>query len=155
MAVSGISGNIAGNAGGISKDAAARAVTQSNDAGFEAKLKAAIEKNDQKELKNVCKQFEGIMLDIMFKSMKATINKSDLITEDPGTEIFQEMLDEKMMEEASKISTFGLADSLYKQLSKQTSINSMQKSLETSLSKKDEVTSEEDFGTEATDGKTP
>lgn len=136
MAVNGISGNI----NGTSQDSANRAMTQAADSSFEEKLKAAMEKNDQKELKNACKQFEGIMLDIMFKSMKATINKSDLIEQDPGTEMFQGMLDEKMMEQASQISTFGLADVMYKQLSRQSAANVAAKS----TSKEDEGKSAED-----------
>lgn len=89
------------------------------DKSFEEKLKAAVEKNDDKELKAACKQFEGIMLDILYKQMKATVIKSELVEADAGREIFESMLDESMLENASKASTFGLADSLYKQLSRQ------------------------------------
>lgn len=96
---------------------------EATDKSFEDKLKAAMEKNDQKELKNACKQFESIMLNILYKQMKATINKSELVEADPGREIFESMLDDSMMEKASQISTFGLADSLYKQLSRQSALS--------------------------------
>lgn len=104
---------------GMSTEAESASLKESADKSFEEKLKKAMEKNDQKELKNACKQFEGIMLDILYKQMKATINRSGLVEADPGREVFESMLDESMMESASQISTFGLADSLYKQLSRQ------------------------------------
>lgn len=91
---------------------------EAGDKDFEEKLKSALEKNDDSELKAACKQFEGIMLDIIYKQMKATIIRSDLVEADAGRDIFESMLDESMMEKASQVSTFGLADSLYKQLSR-------------------------------------
>ncbi len=102
----------------LSPDTVSAPLNEAQDKSFEEKLKAAMEKNDQAELKKVSKQFEGIMLDILFKQMKATINRSDLVERDPGSDIFESMLDESLMEKASQVSTFGLADSLYKQLSR-------------------------------------
>ena len=111
--------NISGAFGSITPDLVSTPLKEAADKSFEEKLKAAMGKNDEKELKNACKQFEGIMLDMLYKQMKATINRSDLVKTDPGREIFESMLDESMMEKASQISTFGLADSLYKQLRRQ------------------------------------
>ena len=51
--------------------------------------------------------------------MRDTVIKSDLLEEDPGREIFESMLEEKLMEQASKRGSLGLAESLYKQLSRQ------------------------------------
>jgi len=90
------------------------------DSDFEKHLNNAVEKNDDKELKKVCQDFEGIILKMLYKQMKATVPKAELIPEDMGTDIFNSMLDDKLMEEASKSSKpGGLADILYKQLSKQ------------------------------------
>lgn len=55
----------------------------------------------------------------MYKQMKATVPKSSLFPKDSGTEFFESMLDEKLVENASKTNSLGLADLLYKQLSKQ------------------------------------
>lgn len=92
---------------------------KSADNSFEKHLENAVGKNDEQQLKKVCKEFEGIMLDMMFKQMKASIPKSDLIPSDSGKDVFESMLDEKLMEEVSEGSGIGLADVLYKQLSKQ------------------------------------
>lgn len=89
------------------------------DDAFEKRLQSAVDKKDDKELKNVCKNFEGIILNMMYKDMKATVPKSDLIPEDPGKDIFDSMLNDKLVDEAAKSGGLGLADVLYKQLSKQ------------------------------------
>jgi peptidoglycan hydrolase FlgJ len=115
MGIEKINNSVSGNL----TTGAVQSASQAADNSFETHLKAAVEKNDDKELKNVCQQFEGIMLDMMYKQMKTTIIKSDLVEEDAGREIFQSMLDENLMEQASKTGSFGLAESLYKQLSKQ------------------------------------
>lgn len=98
---------------------ASDSVKQASDDSFAKRLESASQSSNDKELKKVCQEFEAIMLDMMYKQMKATVVKSDLIEEDPGTAIFESMQDEELMKQASKTGTLGLADSLYKQLSKQ------------------------------------
>lgn len=88
-----------------------------SDKKFEDTLKKAVENKDDEELKKVCTEFEGIILDMMYKQMKATVSKSKLIPEDSGTEYFEGLLDEKIVEEASKTNSLGLAEQMYKQLS--------------------------------------
>lgn len=100
-------------------NSATNSVTQASDDSFTRRLEAAAQNNDDKELKAVCQEFEAIMLDMLYKQMKATVIKSDLIEKDPGTEIFESMQDEELMKKASQTGTLGLAESLYKQLSKQ------------------------------------
>lgn len=98
---------------------ASDSVKQASDDSFAKRLESASQNSNDKELKAVCQEFEAIMLDVMYKQMKATVVKSDLIEEDPGTAIFESMQDEELMKQASKTGTLGLAESLYKQLSKQ------------------------------------
>lgn len=97
---------------------ATRSAAQAVDDSFAKKLEAAVQNNDDKELKKASQDFEGIMLNMMYKQMKTTIIKSDLIKKDAGTEIFESMQDENLMELASKTGSLGLAESLYKQLSR-------------------------------------
>ncbi|HHW00847.1 MAG TPA: flagellar biosynthesis protein FlgJ [Clostridiaceae bacterium] len=85
---------------------------------FEKKLQDAIDNNNEEQLKAACKEFEGIMLSMIYKQMKSAIPKSDLIPSDAGRDIFESMLDEALMEEASNGRGVGLADVLYKQLSR-------------------------------------
>lgn len=86
---------------------------------FEKRLQSAVGKNDEKELKKACNDFEGIILSLMYKQMRATVPKSELIPSDSGSDIFQSMLDDKLVEEASKSGGMGLGGILYKQLSQQ------------------------------------
>jgi len=93
-------------------------VAQSSDSSFEQKLNAAVAARDEEKLKKACQEFEAIMLDMMYKQMKATIIRSNLIEKDAGSEIYESMLDEELMAGASKTGSFGLAEMLYKQLSR-------------------------------------
>ena len=112
-------GKVSGNLAGSIINNATSSVAQAADDSFAKKLEAAVQDKDDKELKKACQEFEGIMLNMMYSQMKATTMKSDLIEKDAGTEIFESMQDENLMELASKTGSFGLAESLYKQLSRQ------------------------------------
>ena len=85
---------------------------------FESKLRSAMTTQNQAELKDACVQFEELMLGILYKSMKATIQRSDLVPEAPGREIYEQWQDDALMKKIAKRGTFGLADMMYKQLSK-------------------------------------
>ena len=110
-------GKISGSSAGNLTNEATQSAAQASDDSFARKLEAAVNGNDDKELKKACQEFEGIMLSMMYKSMKATITKFNLIEKDAGTEIFESMQDDNLMEQASKTGSMGLAESLYKQLS--------------------------------------
>lgn len=90
-----------------------------SDNNFETQLQNAFDKNDEKQLKQACKEFESLFMNMMYKQMKATVMKAELIPQDAGREIFESMLDDKLMEDASNGKGIGLSDVLYKQLSKQ------------------------------------
>ncbi len=108
-------GKINGNITGATIDNARNKV---NDSTFDMHLKNAMNKGNDQELKKVCKEFEEIILNMMYKQMKASIPKSELLQDDPAKDIFDSMLDEKLMGEASKSGGAGLGDMLYKQLEK-------------------------------------
>lgn len=90
-----------------------------DESDFEARLQKAMDEGDKKALKQACADFESIFLSMLYKQMKATIPKSDLVPASAGRDIFESMLDEKIVEKAAESGGIGLADSLYKQLSKQ------------------------------------
>jgi flagellar protein FlgJ len=93
------------------------------DDSFEKRLETAMAKNDGQEMKKACKEFESIFLSMLYKQMKASIPKSELFPKDAGTDMFESMLDEKLVEEAAKGRGIGLADTLYKQLSSQLNVS--------------------------------
>ena len=55
---------------------------------------------------------------MVYKQMRATVVKSNLIPKPMGREIFESMLDDELVKEASKDRSYGLAEELYKQLSR-------------------------------------
>lgn len=88
------------------------------DDSFEKALKEAYDKKDYAQLKAACNQFETIFINMMFKEMKATIMKSSLASSDPGKEIYDSLMEENLIEEATKNRGIGISDMLYKSLSK-------------------------------------
>ena len=113
MSIDGINSNIKS-----SVDSAQTYRATSNDGDFEKRLKAAAEKGDDAQLKQVCKEFEGIFLNMMYKQMKATVPKSGYLESDYGTEMYNTMMDETLVETMSQ-KGIGLGDYMYRQLSKQ------------------------------------
>lgn len=85
---------------------------------FEEVLKEAASKNQEKELKEACQNFEAIFLNMMFKSMRNTVQKSGLMGDSFATGVYEDMLYENFSEEAAKGKGIGLGDMLYKQLSR-------------------------------------
>ncbi len=75
---------------------------------------------EDKELMAACKTFEGYFLQMMFKSMRSTIDTSgSVIPQSNAEKIFQDMLDEETSKKAAEGGNgIGLAQMLYKQLSR-------------------------------------
>ncbi len=113
MGIDGINSNSRGSVG-----SAQNYKTSSADNDFEKRLKAAAENGEEAQLKQVCKEFEGIFLNMMYKQMKATVPKSDYLSSDYGTEMYNTMMDETLVETISQ-KGIGLGDYMYRQLSKQ------------------------------------
>ena len=83
---------------------------------FEDILRKAYSSGDKEKLKEVCNEFEGIFLQMMYKQMKRTVPESELLPESTGREIFQDMLDDELIKNAAKRGT-GLSEDMYRQLS--------------------------------------
>lgn len=90
---------------------------------FEEMLKKAAEEKDDKKLREACRNLESVFLNIMFSSMRNTIQKSDLIGDSFASGIYEDMLYEKYAEEASKGKGLGLGEMLYEQLSRNIKID--------------------------------
>ena len=85
---------------------------------FESKLRSAMTEKNDAELKDACVQFEEVILGIIYKQMKATVHRSDLLGEDPGRETYEQWHDDMLVKEMAKNGSFGVANMMYKQLSK-------------------------------------
>ena len=75
--------------------------------------------NNPAEIKKVCQEFEAIFIRILVKSMRATVPDSGLIEKDTGHEVFEEMMDGEIANQAARTGDFDIADILYRQLAGQ------------------------------------
>ena len=64
-----------------------------------------------------CQQFESIFIKMMLGEMQKTVEKSGLMDGGYAEEIFSDMLTDEYSKTMAKNANFGLADSLYRQLS--------------------------------------
>jgi flagellar protein FlgJ len=74
-----------------------------------------IDKNSR--LYEVSQEFEAIFIKQMLNVMRKTVNKSGLIDGGMAEEIFEDMLYDEYALNMAKTAQFGLADSIYRQLS--------------------------------------
>lgn len=127
-----MAGNISGNTvGNISSNTAGRTIgiisgdnksvnnklkETSDKDDFKNRLVLSMNEKDKKELKEVCRQFESVMLGMVFKQMKATVIKSSITGDSTGKEIFESMLEDELVKTASEAGGSGLGDVLYRQL---------------------------------------
>jgi Rod binding domain-containing protein len=74
--------------------------------------------DDSDALRKAAKEFEGVFMAQLMKQMRSTIHKEEMFHGGAGEDIFTEMLDEKFAEKMAVRGT-GIADMLYRQLSRQ------------------------------------
>ncbi|MFH1488342.1 MAG: peptidoglycan DD-metalloendopeptidase family protein [Pseudomonadota bacterium] len=72
-------------------------------------------------LKKACKEFESVLTYELLKSMRRTIDKSDLFHGGQGEEIYQSMLDQELAKTMSRGENNSLAAILYEQLKRRES----------------------------------
>jgi len=73
---------------------------------------------DSAQLRKVCRQAEGIFLNYLLRSMRKTVTTSDLFGSAKKEELFRDMMDTEICERATQAQSFGIADLLYQQLSR-------------------------------------
>jgi flagellar protein FlgJ len=71
---------------------------------------------EDKKLKEACKGFETMFLQMMYRSMRATVPESPLFGKSNAMSIFEEMRDNELMKQTAESGGLGLADIIYKQL---------------------------------------
>ena len=90
-----------------------------NTSKYELNAKTAEEAQKAKEdakLKEACKGFEAMFLQMMYKEMKKTVPDNELFGDSNSQKILEDMLDTQMIDNMAEAGGVGLADLLYKQL---------------------------------------
>lgn len=85
---------------------------------FEKMLEKAVAEKDEKKLKEACKNFESLFINMMFSQMRKTVQKTNLFGESFAESNYEDMLMEEYSKEMSKGNGIGLADVMYKQMVK-------------------------------------
>lgn len=88
------------------------------DDTFEATLKKAAQDKDQDGLKSACQEFENYFVNQVFSEMRKTVPDSGLLEASAGRGMYEDMLYEEYAKNISSGKGIGIADMLYKQLSK-------------------------------------
>jgi len=84
-----------------------------------SKLEATGGKNkDPEALRKVCQEFEALLTQSMLKGMRSTIPQGGLLEKSRGEELFEEMMDMELAKQSSQQQGLGIAEALYRQLSK-------------------------------------
>ena len=88
--------------------------------GAEKKLSAhdAHKKKQEAKLWDACIQAESIFVGQMLKQMRNTVHKGELLNGGQTEEIFTDMLYDQYAQDMSKTANFGIAKSMYDQMSK-------------------------------------
>lgn len=87
---------------------------------LQRKIEGAVDNNKDKELMDVCKDFESMFIHMMLKEMRKTIPDGGFVEKSTATKIFEDMFDEEISKEVSKSDEgIGLAKVLYDQFKRQ------------------------------------
>lgn len=70
-------------------------------------------------LRKACEQFESLFVYYMLKTMRSASEKSSLLDEGMGSEIFTQMFDESISDKIAQSSPFGIGDMLMRQYARQ------------------------------------
>jgi peptidoglycan hydrolase FlgJ len=71
-----------------------------------------------KQLSELSEDFESIFVNIMLKTMRESVQKSELTTGGPGEDVFSSMLDQEYARVISSDRNSGIADSIEKDMQK-------------------------------------
>lgn len=85
---------------------------------FKQILENAKNSHDDEKLRDTCKQFESVYINILMQNMRKTVVDGGLVEKSHAREMFEGMLDEEIAKEVSKGQGMGLAQIMYDQLTK-------------------------------------
>ena len=85
-------------------------------AGGAGGIGAAPKPDPRTQVRQLAHQLEGVFLNELFKSMRASVPQDGEIGAAPGQEMFTQMFDERVAAEAANHMSRGLGDALYRQL---------------------------------------
>jgi Rod binding domain-containing protein len=88
---------------------------------------------EKAKIEKAAKEFEGVFMDIVVKSMRETVIDSDVAGDSEKVKFFQSMLDTEYANISSKKSKLGLADAMIRQMTPKSQQDMEQKIREAKL----------------------
>ena len=113
--------------------ATSKAAAPDQEAAFAGRLEKAIQAAEQTEksqqddiakrredakLKTACQEMEAVFLNMMLTKMRASVPKTNLMGDNSQEEMMQSLLDTELTKNMAQAGGMGLANMLYRQLSK-------------------------------------
>ncbi|MDY0261538.1 rod-binding protein [Syntrophotalea acetylenica] len=75
-------------------------------------------KDEVASLRKSCQDFEAIMLKSLLKEMRSTVPRDGLLDQGNDQEMFRDLMDQEVATQIARSQGIGIADSLFRQLSK-------------------------------------
>ncbi len=91
-------------------------VSQSQVKGIESLAHRDPSTFSEKELRSVSREFESLLVQQMYKSMRSTVPKDKWLNGGMKQDIFEDMLYEQYAKETSQVGGLGLGDMVYRYL---------------------------------------
>jgi Rod binding domain-containing protein len=84
--------------------------------GDTAAAASATPVSERAKVRKLAHDLEGVFLNQLFQAMRQSVPQDGAIDAAPGQEMFTQLFDEKMANEASRRMTRGLGEALYRQM---------------------------------------
>ena len=97
-----------------------KAVQTSEQSKTTAAATSTMSAAEEAKLKATCQDMEAVFLNMMMTRMRATVPKDGLLGNSQAEQMLTSMLDTELTKNMAKAGGMGLADMLYRQLSKTT-----------------------------------
>jgi flagellar protein FlgJ len=78
----------------------------------------AVSGNPRERVRQLAHQMEGVFLNQLFQAMRQAVPQDGVLQAAPGQELFTQLFDERMADEASQRMERGLGEALYRQLAR-------------------------------------
>lgn len=75
------------------------------------------QRDDRAQLRQVAHDLEGVFIAQLFQAMRASVPQGGLTEADPGRDMFNALLDDRLASEAARRMSRGMGEALYRQLS--------------------------------------
>lgn len=82
-----------------------------------SRLETTAVSRDNAKLLETCEEFEAVMVQLMFKSMRGSESNDGLIETDMASEVYRDLFDGEAARELAHQQSMGLGQMIYQQLS--------------------------------------